>query len=75
MWSPSFSSKRHFVPHALFFSECQLEAIADGNCQDEVNVPECGFDGGDCCLTNVVTDYCQECHCHLVTGIPDLPCA
>ena len=59
----------------LICLECQLEAIADGNCQDEVNVPECGFDGGDCCLTNVVTDYCQDCHCHLVTGIPDLPCA
>ena len=54
--------------------ECQLEAIADGKCQDELNVPECGFDGGDCCMTNIVTDYCQKCHCHMVTGVPSLSC-
>ena len=41
--------------------------IGDGYCDDESNVIGCGFDGGDCCLQTVATDFCTECKC-LETG-------
>ena len=37
--------------------------IGDGICDDESNNIDCGFDGGDCCLDLVVTDFCSECQC------------
>ena len=37
--------------------------IGDGSCDDENNVAECGFDGGDCCGPDVNTQYCSECEC------------
>ena len=36
---------------------------ADGYCDDENNNEACFFDGGDCCGTNVNTNYCDECLC------------
>ena len=36
----------------------------DGYCDDKNNNKACFFDGGDCCGSNVNTDYCTECHCH-----------
>ena len=33
-----------------FFLDCaQSTLIGNGNCNNEVNVAECNFDGGDCC--------------------------
>ena len=40
-----------------------LEVTGDGYCDDATNIPICEFDGGDCCLPNVHTDYCVECQC------------
>ena len=37
--------------------------IADGYCDDKNNVEECQWDGGDCCLDTVLTDYCDDCAC------------
>ena len=37
--------------------------IADGYCDDKNNVEECQWDGGDCCLDTVLTDYCEDCAC------------
>ena len=37
--------------------------IGDGFCDDETNNVDCGFDGGDCCLDSVVTNFCSECEC------------
>ena len=37
--------------------------IGDGFCDDINNNPECNFDGGDCCLDIVVTQYCILCLC------------
>ena len=54
-------------------SDCEISKIADGICQDEVNVPECGFDGGDCCKLHHGNE-CQQCICHKSIGIPILPC-
>ena len=36
---------------------------ADGVCDDENNIEECEYDGGDCCGSNVVKDHCKECKC------------
>jgi hypothetical protein len=37
--------------------------IGDGYCHDDINNQECGYDGGDCCLSSVNTDYCSNCSC------------
>ncbi len=37
--------------------------VGDGYCDDETNIVECGYDGGDCCLSQVVTSYCDICEC------------
>ena len=38
--------------------------IGDGICDDESNVYECDFDGGDCCATNSIMDFCLQCQCY-----------
>ena len=48
-------------------SECDIVKIGNLICEDESNVPECGFDGGDCCLKNSVKSNCTICNCHLNT--------
>ena len=35
----------------------------DGYCDDINNVASCEYDGGDCCGTNVKTDFCSKCEC------------
>ena len=35
--------------------DVELENIGDGICHDFLNRPECGFDGGDCCLKDLIT--------------------
>ena len=37
--------------------------IGNGQCNDEVNNEECNYDGGDCCLYEVIEDYCIHCSC------------
>ena len=36
--------------------------IGNGYCNDETNIEECNFDGGDCC-GNANTDKCYNCTC------------
>ena len=38
-------------------------SVGDGYCTDVTNIQQCNFDGGDCCLLNVNTDYCLNCSC------------
>ena len=38
--------------------------VGDGYCDDVTNNNECNYDGGDCCLDTVNTQYCTECICH-----------
>merc|ERR1712032_1408488 len=35
----------------------------DKNCDDENNNCGCAYDGGDCCLPNKQTQYCNDCSC------------
>ena len=40
-----------------------LQWVGDGYCDDITNNPICNYDGGDCCLSNIQTTYCNECQC------------
>ena len=46
--------------------------VADGYCDDVTNNAECNYDGGDCCLDPVNTQYCSECIC-IDDGTTDSP--
>ena len=35
----------------------------DSSCDDENNNCGCDWDGGDCCGSNVNSDYCLACQC------------
>ena len=57
-----------------FLSDCDVSNIGNLICEDESNVPECGFDGGDCCLKNGAKMECTVCDCHLNIIPPFEPC-
>ena len=42
---------------------CSQGWIADGYCDDINNNLACTYDGGDCCGSNVNTEWCTECQC------------
>ena len=42
---------------------CNLAFIGDNYCDDINNTPDCNFDGGDCCGSDVNTSWCIECQC------------
>ena len=39
--------------------------VGDGVCNDETNIAECDYDGGDCCGYTVNTDFCFDCKCYI----------
>ena len=41
------------------------ELTGDGYCDDETNIPECGYDYNDCCLLENDRSLCTNCTCHL----------
>ena len=41
------------------------ELTGDGYCDDETNIPECGYDYGDCCHLENDRSLCTNCTCHL----------
>ncbi len=49
---------------------CQFDVeIADGFCDDKVNIEECSYDGGDCCRLGAELKpnghlFCTNCLCH-----------
>ncbi len=47
---------------------CQVDFdhmyIADAFCDDVLNVEACNYDGGDCCLPEIDTTYCDLCVCN-----------
>ena len=38
--------------------------IGNGYCEDETNNEGCSYDNGDCCGSNVNTQYCTQCICY-----------
>ena len=54
-----------FHDSIVFVLGCdQPTLIGDGYCNDETNILDCGYDGGDCCGSCVITDYCTKCECN-----------
>ena len=51
------------APEELDCSVIQLDYVGDDYCDDISNTENCGWDGGDCCGSNVNYDYCEECDC------------
>ena len=41
----------------------QKSRIANGICEDDVNVQECDYDGGDCCKQDSNINFCDDCLC------------
>ena len=37
--------------------------VRDGYCNDETNKIQCAFDGGDCCYSFVIEEFCKYCTC------------
>ena len=61
----------NFLWDLISFIDCyQASLISDGYCNDDTNIVECGYDGGDCCQDNqlVSNSFCNdesnnpECH-------------
>lgn len=46
-------------------SKCIHVHLGDGFCDDVNNVPECEYDGGDCCKNGHLNQflYCKKCEC------------
>jgi hypothetical protein len=42
--------------------------VGNGFCNDDTNVAECDYDGGDCCGNCVVTEHCEDCACLGITS-------
>ena len=40
-----------------------IQYIGDGFCDDDNNNEYCGYDGNDCCLEDLKTNYCTICQC------------
>ena len=64
---PIFKTIGIFIKFLLFYLEikrCKYPVFkSDGKCDDENNIPECDWDGGDCCGCNIVKGVCSECAC------------
>ena len=45
-------------------SSCNSAWIMDTFCDDECNFPHFNYDGGDCCLDQIVSHYCTHCFCY-----------
>ena len=49
--------------------ECQYDQLVDnGFCDDVSNTPECNYDGGDCCKSPLLRNFCRDCICHAGSG-------
>ncbi len=62
-----FGTGKSFSTLHLQFIDCPGDLIhdwiADGFCDDDTNIAECDYDGGDCCNMHADFDYCTECFC------------
>ena len=60
------SSLKRLLDLNFYFPACQVNVIwliGDGYCDDSSNSEQCDFDGGDCCLDQIVA-ACYECMCY-----------
>jgi hypothetical protein len=55
------TEEEEFVPQ---MAACPGEIwVGNGVCDDEVNIPECNYDGQDCCQQPVSEGFCTLCTC------------
>lgn len=54
----------------LYVDTCPFSSawINDGYCDDQTNIADCLYDGGDCCLERITDRFCDVCICH-ETGV------
>lgn len=45
------------------FCKRHIYKLRDMFCDDDMNIPECNFDEGDCCSEEKENDFCEECLC------------
>ena len=57
------SSGGNTTPSGTTACKGMNQYIGDGYCDDINNNLDCTYDGGDCCGSNVNTDYCNVCQC------------
>ena len=61
------SSLKRLLDLNFYFSAChvyEIKLIGDGYCDDSSNSEQCNFDGGDCCLNQIIATACYECMCY-----------
>ena len=57
----------------VFGCTADINLIGDGLCDLRTNSEECGYDGGDCCLAEKSTVYCQiTCDCNLNVDLDNI---
>lgn len=51
------------APEVDPYADCEgyLPHLQDGYCDSDLNVAECGWDGGDCCVCTCLEDLTHEC--------------
>ena len=59
----------HYQCDTLARGFANVSEIGDGVCHDYFNHIHCQFDGGDCCLSSVLTSVCKICQC-----FDEIPC-
>jgi hypothetical protein len=63
----SFETKHFLISHCFLSADIAkcgfLVSKGDGFCDDNNNIPECDWDGGDCCGLYVQYGRCTECQC------------
>ena len=68
-WSNQSNKESQFSktpPSTKDKSTCPiLSLVGDGYCDDEANIPECGYDLKDCCQVENDRSLCQNCSCIL----------
>ena len=49
----------------MIYLGCDHDGLLVGNgfCNDETNNANCNYDGGDCCGSCIMTEFCSECKC------------
>ena len=51
------------LKHSSYLGCPDADWVGDGYCDDIANNADCNYDGGDCCGSDINTQYCSECQC------------
>ena len=58
-----FLKTLHLNSYVLACNPNEIWLLGDGLCHDSSNSEQCDFDGGDCCLNQIVA-ACYDCMCY-----------